>query len=95
MPVDTYKTQNRGGKGVKAMATTNDDIVDSLMNMSTHDYLLFFTNLGRVYRIKGYNVPEYGRTAKGLPVVNLLSLDANETVKSMISIAAGSSENSE
>ncbi|MDD3027268.1 MAG: DNA gyrase subunit A [Erysipelotrichaceae bacterium] len=92
MPVDTYKSQNRGGKGVKAMATTNDDIVDSLMNMSTHDYLLFFTNLGRVYRIKGYNVPEYGRTAKGLPVVNLLNLDANETVKSMISIAADSTD---
>ncbi len=86
LPVDTYKTQNRGGKGVKGMATANDDVVDSLINMSTHDYLLFFTNKGIVYRIKGYNVPEFGRTSKGLPVVNLLNLDANETVKSMISI---------
>ena len=86
MPVDTYKTQNRGGRGIKGMGTNEDDIVDSLINMSTHDDLLFFTNLGKVYRIKGYNVPEFGRTAKGLPVVNLLNLDKDETVKSMISI---------
>ena len=86
MPVDTYKTQNRGGRGIKGMSTNEDDIVDSLINMSTHDDLLFFTNFGRVYRIKGYNVPEFGRTAKGLPVVNLLNLDKNECVKSMISI---------
>ena len=63
-----------------------DDIVDSLMKMSTHDDLLFFTNFGKIYRIKGYNVPEFGRTAKGLPVVNLLNLDKDECVKSMISI---------
>lgn len=86
MPVDTYKTQNRGGRGIKGMATNEDDIVDSLINMSTHDDLLFFTNFGKVYRIKGYNVPEFGRTAKGLPVVNLLNLDKDEYVKSMISI---------
>lgn len=86
MPVDTYKTQNRGGRGIKGMATNEDDIVDSLINMSTHDDLLFFTNFGKVYRIKGYNVPEFGRTAKGLPVVNLLNLDKDEMVKSMISI---------
>ena len=86
MPVDTYKSQNRGGRGIKGMSTNEDDIVDSLIHMSTHDDLLFFTNFGRVYRIKGYNVPEYGRTAKGLPVVNLLDLDKNESVKSMISI---------
>ena len=84
MPVDTYKTQNRGGRGIKGMATNEDDIVDSLINMSTHDDLLFFTNFGKVYRIKGYNVPEFGRTAKGLPVVNLLNLDKDEYVKSMI-----------
>ena len=83
MPVDTYKTQNRGGRGIKGMATNE---VDSLINMSTHDDLLFFTNFGKVYRIKGYNVPEFGRTAKGLPVVNLLNLDKDEYVKSMISI---------
>lgn len=86
MPVDTYKTQNRGGRGIKGMSTNEDDIVDSLIHMSTHDDLLFFTNFGRVYRIKGYNVPEFSRTAKGLPVVNLLNLDKNECVKSMISI---------
>ena len=85
-PVDTYKTQNRGGRGIKGMNTNEDDIVDSLINMSTHDDLLFFTNFGKVYRIKGYNVPEFGRTAKGLPVVNLLNLEKDEYVKSMISI---------
>ncbi len=87
MPVDTYKSQNRGGRGIKGMATNEDDIVDSMINMSTHDDLLFFTNFGKVYRIKGYNVPEFGRTAKGLPVVNLLNLDKGESVKSMISIS--------
>lgn len=86
MPVDTYKTQNRGGRGIKGMTTNNDDIVSSLINMSTHDDLLFFTNLGRVYRLKGYNIPEFGRTAKGLPIVNLLDLDKDETIKSMINI---------
>ena len=75
MPVDTYKAQNRGGKGIKGMATNSDDVVDSLLNMSTHDDLLIFSNTGRVYRLKGYNIPEFGRTAKGLPMVNLLNLD--------------------
>ncbi len=86
MPVDTYKSQNRGGRGIKGMATNNDDIVSSLIHMSTHDDLLFFTNKGKVYRLKGYNIPEFGRTAKGLPVVNLLNLDKDESVKSMINI---------
>lgn len=93
MPVDTYKTQNRGGRGIKGMATNEDDIVDSLISMSTHDDLLFFTNLGKVYRLKGYNIPEFGRTAKGLPVVNVLNLDKDENVKSMISIKKDSIEN--
>ena len=93
MPVDTYKTQNRGGRGIKGMSTNEDDIVDSLISMSTHDDLLFFTNLGKVYRLKGYNIPEFGRTAKGLPVVNLLNLDKDENVKSMISIKKDSIEN--
>ncbi|MBP3276507.1 DNA gyrase subunit A [Kandleria sp.] len=86
MPVDTYKAQNRGGKGIKGMATNNDDVVDSLLNMSTHDHLLFFTNAGKVYRLKGYNIPEFGRTAKGLPIINLLNMDKGESIKSMISI---------
>ena len=68
------------------MATHDDDIVDQMMSMSTHDDLLFFTNFGKVYRLKGYHVPEYGRTAKGIPVVNLLNLDKNEYVRSMIAI---------
>ena len=86
MTVDTYKSQNRGGRGIKGMATHEDDIVDQMLNMSTHSDLLFFTNFGKVYRLKGYNIPEYGRTAKGIPVVNLLDLDKDEMVKSMISI---------
>ena len=86
LPVDTYKAQNRGGRGIKGMSTTNDDIVAQMINMETHDDLLFFTNYGKVYRLKGYQIPEFGRTAKGLPVINLLNLDKDESVKSMISI---------
>ena len=86
MPIDTYKAQNRGGKGIKGMSTNNDDVVDSLMNMSTHDDLLIFTNFGKVYRMKGYNIPEFGRQAKGLPIINLLNMDKDEQVKTMISI---------
>ncbi|WP_249029287.1 DNA gyrase subunit A [Tannockella kyphosi] len=86
MLIDTYKSQNRGGRGIKGMGTNTDDIVNSLISMSTHDELMFFTNKGKVYRLKGYNIPEFGRTAKGLPVVNLLNLDKDEIVKSMISV---------
>lgn len=86
MPTDTYRTQNRGGRGVKGMAVNEDDIIEMLTSMSTHDYLLLFTNLGKVYRIKGYRVPNASRTAKGLPVVNLLNLDKNEKVKAMVPV---------
>ncbi len=86
LPVDTYKSQNRGGRGIVGMTTNEDDLVYSMTSMSTHDDILFFTNLGRVYRLKGYNIPEYGRTAKGLPVVNLLNIDKQEYVKAMIPI---------
>lgn len=86
MPVDTYKSQNRGGRGIKGISTNDDDIVVNMINMSSHDDLLFFTNFGKVYRLKGYNIPEFGRTAKGLPVVNLINLDKDEKVRSMISI---------
>ena len=86
MPVDTYKSQNRGGRGVKGMATTQDDVISSLIHMSTHDDLLIFTNKGKVYRLKGYIIPEFGRTAKGLPIVNILNLDKDESVKSLINI---------
>lgn len=86
MPVDTYRTQNRGGKGIKGMAVNEDDVVDFILTMSTHDYLMLFTNFGKVYRIKGYQVPNASRTAKGIPVINLLELDKDEKVKAMVAV---------
>ena len=86
LPVDTYRTQNRGGRGVKGMAVNEDDVVDMLITMSTHDYLLMFTNIGKVYRIKGYQIPNASRTAKGLPVVNLLNLDKEEKVCTLVPV---------
>jgi len=83
---DTYKTQNRGGVGVKGMTTNEEDQVEHLVNLSTHDHALFFTNKGKVYRIKGYEVPEFSRQSKGLPIVNLIQLDKDESVKSVINI---------
>lgn len=83
-PVDTYKTQHRGGRGVKGMSLNEDDVIETLVTMSTHDHLLMFTNLGRVYRLKGYNIPNASRTSKGLPVVNLLSLEKEEHVTAMV-----------
>ena len=85
---DTYKTQNRGGVGVKGMATNEEDFVENIINMTTHDYLLFFSNKGIVYRIKGYEVPLFSRQSKGLPIVNLLPLDKDELIKSMLKIEA-------
>lgn len=84
MPVDTYRSQNRGGVGIKGMSTNEEDFVENLISMSTHDYVMFFTNLGKVYRIKGYEIPEFGRQSKGLPIVNLLPLEQNEVVTSVI-----------
>ena len=86
MPVDTYRTQNRGGKGVKGMSVHEDDIVDLLITMSTHDHLMLFTNYGKVYRMKGFVVPNASRTAKGLPVVNLLNLEKDEKVKALVPV---------
>lgn len=85
--IDTYRTQNRGGKGVKGMGMNDDDAIDEVINMSTHDHLLLFSNLGKVYRIKGYQIPNASRTAKGLPLINLLSLQKEEKVNTLISIA--------
>lgn len=85
--LDTYQSQNRGGKGVRGMATHSDDVVEELIFMSTHDYLLLFSNFGKVYRIKGYMVPQARRTAKGIPVVNLLNLEKDEKISSMISLS--------
>ena len=87
MTTDTYKTQNRGGVGIKGMATNEDDFVENIISMTTHDYLLFFTNKGKVYRIKGYEVPLYSRQSKGLPIINLLSLDKDESVKVMLKVS--------
>jgi Type IIA topoisomerase (DNA gyrase/topo II, topoisomerase IV), A subunit len=90
---DTYKTQNRGGVGVKGMTTNEEDFVQSLITLTTHDYILFFTNKGKVYRIKGYEVPEYSRQARGLPVVNLLPIDQDEVVNSVLSVSPADVEN--
>ena len=84
--IDTFKTQNRGGKGIKGMGLNSDDMIDEMLNMSTHDDLLLFSNFGKVYRIKGYKVPASSRTAKGTPIVNLLNLDKDEKIKAMIDI---------
>ena len=87
MTTDTYKTQNRGGVGIKGMSTNEDDFVENIISMTTHDYLLFFTNKGKVYRVKGYEVPLYSRHSKGLPIINLLSLDKDELVKVMLKVS--------
>lgn len=86
LPVDTYKLQKRGGVGVKGMSTNEEDVVDQMLNVGTHDYVLFFSSLGKVYRIKGYEVPEFSRQSKGLPVINLLNLDKDERITSMLKI---------
>ena len=83
---DTYKTQNRGGVGIKGMSTNEEDFVEHLISMNTHDYILFFSNRGRVYRMKGYEIPEYSRQSKGLPIINLLPLEKDENISSIVSI---------
>lgn len=87
LPVDTYKIQNRGGVGVKGMSTNEEDFVEHIINADSHDYILFFTSRGRVFRIKGYEIPEFNRQSKGLPLVNLLNLDKFEKVTSLLKIA--------
>ncbi len=84
IPRSTYKVQNRGGKGIKGMGLNKDDVIDQFIGMSTHDNVLFFTNKGRVFRLRGFNIPEYSRTSKGIPVVNLLRLDKDEKVRAMV-----------
>ena len=92
MTQDEFQVQNRGGRGVKGMGLTDDDEIQSLISCSTHDTLLFFTNLGKVYRTKGYDIPEYGRTAKGLPIVNLINIEKDEYVKEMIKVRSEGKE---
>ena len=84
VPCDTYRIQNRGGVGIKGMSTNEEDFVEHLINAKSHDYILFFTSKGRVFRIKGYEIPEYARQSKGLPIVNLLKLDKDEKVTSLL-----------
>lgn len=87
-----YKTQNRGGVGIKGMSTNEEDFVENLVSMTTHDYLMFFTNKGKAYRVKGYEIPEFSRQSKGLPIINLLPLEKEETVKTMLKICADESQ---
>ncbi|NLR09421.1 MULTISPECIES: DNA gyrase subunit A [Lactobacillaceae] len=87
LPTSEFKAQNRGGKGVQGMGVHEDDFIEHLVATSTHDMLLFFTNTGKVYRMKGYEIPEYGRTAKGIPVINLLGINNNEHVQAVINVA--------
>ena len=86
MPIDTYKSQKRGGKGITGISTREDDFVKQIFTASTHDTILFFSNKGKLYRLRGYEVPESGRTAKGTAIVNLLSLDAGEKISTVIPI---------
>lgn len=86
LSVDTYKTQNKGGVGIKGMSTNEEDFVEHMLVLTTHEYILFFTNKGKVYRLKGYEIPEFSRQSKGLPIVNILPLEKNEKVSSIFAI---------
>ncbi|BAQ09448.1 DNA gyrase subunit A [Bacillus sp. OxB-1] len=86
LPASTYRSQRRGGRGIQGMGTNDDDFVEHLLNTSTHDTILFFTSRGRVFKTKGYQVPEFSRTAKGLPIINLLGVDKDEKVTAMIAV---------
>ena len=87
MTSETYKTQNRGGVGIKGMTTNEEDYVENIISITTHDYLMFFTSKGKVYRIKGYEVPLFSRQSKGLPIVNLLPLEKDEVVRAMLKVS--------
>ena len=93
MPADEFKVQNRGGRGIKGMGVQDDDFINHLIFSSTHDFLLFFTNLGKVYSKKAYEIPEFGRNAKGLPIVNLLELDKCEKIQAVINVPEGADDN--
>ena len=86
LPADTYKSQRRGGKGITALTTRENDFVENIFTSSTHHYILFFTNKGKTYRLKAYEIPEAGRQAKGMAIVNLLQLDPDETIKAVIPV---------
>lgn len=86
LPIDTYKVQNKGGVGIKGMTTNEEDFVEKMVTLKTHDDVLFFTNKGKVYRIKGYKIPEFSRQAKGLPIINLLPIEKDELVKAILPV---------
>lgn len=86
LPVDEFKSQHRGGRGIKGMGVHSDDFIEHLITSSTHDELLFFTNTGKVFAMKGYEVPEYGRSAQGIPVINLLGIDSHEKISAVINV---------
>ena len=90
---DTYKLQNRGGVGIKGMTTNEEDFVENIVTMTTHDYLLFFSNKGKVYRVKGYEIPTFNRQSKGLPIVNLLTIDKNEKIAVMLKVTNNDTNN--
>ncbi|ANZ66536.1 DNA gyrase subunit A [Secundilactobacillus paracollinoides] len=94
LPTTEFKAQNRGGRGIQGMGIHDDDFIEHLISTSTHDVLLFFTNAGKVYRMKGYEIPEYGRSAKGIPIINLLNVDSKESIQAVINVsdAAGDQE---
>ncbi|HLR88306.1 MAG TPA: DNA gyrase subunit A [Atopostipes sp.] len=87
MPITEFKTQNRGGRGVKGMGTNDDDFVETILTTSTHDMVLFFTNTGKVYKAKAYEIPEYSRTAKGIPALNFLGIENNEHIQAIVNLA--------
>ncbi len=87
MPITEFKTQNRGGRGVKGMGTNDDDFVETILSSSTHDMILFFTNNGKVYQAKAYEIPEYGRTAKGIPALNFLNIENDEHIEAIVAIS--------
>lgn len=84
LTTDTYRVQNRGGRGIKGMELNKDDVIEQFINMSTHDNLLIFTDKGRVFRVRGFNIPAFSRTSKGLPIINVIAMDKNEKVKAMV-----------
>lgn len=92
LPADTYKTQNRGGVGIRGMGTNEEDFPEKLVSMTTHDYILLFSNYGKVYRLKGYEIPKFNRQSKGLPIVNLLPIEKDEKITSVIVVKAENEE---
>ena len=92
VPNDTFKAQHRGGVGIKGMSTNEEDFPEKLLSMKTHDYILMFSNLGKVYRMKGYEIPEFSRQAKGLPIINLLPLEKDEKITSVVTVSDDSED---